>query len=1227
MINYCQLFVGTPATNELDLSQEFQINLNYSISDIRDISRRNSSFSKTVILPGTKRNNTILGNLYDPNTDFTYFNPNVKTPCQLVVNSQPVMTGFLQLRNIKKLNNTDQWGNLIYWEVVIYNNTVDLFTELGEKTMNQLELPELTHDYTFNNIVYSWTQSWTDGWVYPMYGFEQQPSTYGVEDFYPGYYSKYLLNSILQQAGFGWTGSLKSNAQFEKEIIPFVGSGSQSISQETIDEKAFRVGITQSYVITSTHSSVNTSGAAWSLRMTGNSFLNPTLQFGFGTGDFLGFGYQQYLLPEDNFLFPLNPVEDLYDRGGEWDAATSVWTTTRKRKYSPIWRLNYDYVITNLSQFKIWSSSLGQVDNSIPLRNYWNYMWFDFEHTLEYSTVVNLFGQNITIWVPWDTAVVTRKFNTGGPGTQSISGVRAGEIAPGASHSVNVNIYRNSNDLVLETGTKVRLKVKVTPSSNCPENEFTYLITNPNGSTQSLYLPSQGDIQLTWRNPDGSARTGSNSIRTEIIPRVQPQNFLFNNGIPFAAQEGDQIFARDFLGSKLKQKDFLTDLIKRYNLYIQVDKNNERQLIIDTRTDFYSRELLLDWTEKKDLLTEDKWTILSELQFKEALFTMKEDNDFHNEDYFRQTGDIYGQFKWIFGNEFVKGVQRIESPLSPTPLVKTPFGAITPALSTDDPKVNTRVLYWGGLKPMIGGTNSIWVLTGSTGVGTFSTYPYAGHFDDPISPTLDIHFGTPKFLYYNNITTLPTQTMFERYWRDWINQIEEGRMLTAKFYLDEIDISQIRDNFWAKIWIFDSWYYVNKIIDYQPLQGGLTEVELLKIRDGVQIEPEEGRVSPVRNPKDIREPDPIGVIKIGMNNDSSVGSGVVIGNNNNSGGISLDNNGMVSINKNLIVGNGNNLSTYNGVVLGDANTVTTPWGFVIGGEGVNITAPDVVVIGDRTGSEFNQPQMLNVGTGIKMDTAPKPSKSAIFNRGFNVNVEGYDLGSTDWRVVPVGKEVTIQPGKQQKARDLTVLGHYDIGQQGGTYSFGGGVRWRRGISTIDRVVNVSGLLTVGGELWLGVTNNTMPCNIGVFYSTINQNPIFINTPKKISLNTTGISKGISIDSNGTIIIDKPAYYRMTVTILLENLSQNPQDVIFWLKFNSVDYPFSGHFTTVAARKSAGVPSDSLISYEFIGRSLNPLDRVELFWQATSTDVELKTRTVSGIPQSPSVIVNINRICK
>ena len=77
-MNFIELFINDPINATLDMDQNFDVAIQYSIADIRNVSKRNAAYSKTVVLPGTKNNNFWFGNLFDVNADFTAFNPNVK---------------------------------------------------------------------------------------------------------------------------------------------------------------------------------------------------------------------------------------------------------------------------------------------------------------------------------------------------------------------------------------------------------------------------------------------------------------------------------------------------------------------------------------------------------------------------------------------------------------------------------------------------------------------------------------------------------------------------------------------------------------------------------------------------------------------------------------------------------------------------------------------------------------------------------------------------------------------------------------------------------------------------------------------------------------------------------------------------------------------------------------------------------------------------------------------
>ena len=1021
-MNYVEVRIGNPSNAILDLSQEFSISLVYSISDIRDISTRNASFSKTILFPGTKNNNFWFGNLYDVNADFTMFNPNVKTPCSISVNREEVMRGVLQLKKIKKLNNTDQSGNLIYYECVVFNNAIDLMTELGEKMLNSLDLSELRHDYTLDNIVFSWTQSWANGWVYPMYGTPTKDPFYNVTDFYPSYYSRYLLDSICQQAGYGWTGSLGYNNQFLREIIPFIGSGSQSLSQDLIDEKNLRVGITQSFTQSYTFCGNGTGPQSFygignqGLSQPGISYLSAT-----------------YSLNSDSYIDNFNPALNFYDNGNTYNPATSIWTTNVNRKWAPQWQLNYNLQLYNPNSYFIRVVALITPGASFLVDD----PKFDIYHLLEYKPPAT------TTWLTWDSQMVRKN------GFQKNS---ANGYLPNTGVSQNINFTKSAPELFIPTGTQVRIRVEARPSSGGAAAPFN--------QNQAIFY-----CYKSTGTPNGYAPNQPAQFQLKITPQVSPQNYLFSNGLVFAAQEGDPISAKDWLGSKIKQKDFITDLIKRYNLYIQTDPNNDNLLIFDTRPDFYQRQNLVDWTNKKDLLSEDEIVLLSELQFKEVLFTMKDDNsDKFNSDYTALVGDIYGQYRWTFGNEFVKKQQKIESPFSPTPLIKTAFGAVIPAISHEDPKVSPRVLYWGGLvtPPPSNNLGFQWQLKGQSNLQNFTSYPYAGHFDNPLNPTLDIHFGTPKYMYYYDYGVLPYNTMYQTYWADWLESITDGRMLIANFALDEFDVKTIKDNFWTKVFVKDAYYYVNKIIDYKPMERSLTKVELLKIKTGLKAPNPGGKTQSIARPiRNIRDT----YVNPNFGNNNTGNGGVIIVGSNNTGGGSTINGSFSKPNIGLVVGNNNILKSSNGAVIGEENSATGRDVLILGGSNMSIEGQNIITIG-RSGATISDINSSYIGDEIKADLGVKGGFYSQFPAGVNISVEGYNLGHTDWSIIPEEKEIKIQSGKQINIPQLTILGHLDI-ESGLTFSFGSQIRYKVAKTSVKNVLDISGLLTVGGLLWIG----------------------------------------------------------------------------------------------------------------------------------------------------------------
>ena len=228
-----------------------------------------------------------------------------------------------------------------------------------------------------------------------------------------------------------------------------------------------------------------------------------------------------------------------------------------------------------------------------------------------------------------------------------------------------------------------------------------------NAFSSNLNFPSQFMLQSDsftvdyFISPKGATNEIDSDYEGVSISIDTLTASLYNNPSSNVLTDDDIINLNEFIPKKIKQSDIITDLVKRYNAYISTDKDNDRKIIIDTRDSYYAKGVTLDWSDKKDYSSKDTITLLSELQNKEFEFTYKKDSDDYNKNYSLSVdGNIYGQKKVEFTNEFAKGKKKIETPFSPTPLIynapQNPV-AIVSAISATAPSTNMRVLHFGGV--------------------------------------------------------------------------------------------------------------------------------------------------------------------------------------------------------------------------------------------------------------------------------------------------------------------------------------------------------------------------------------------------------------------------------------------------------------------------------------------------------------------------------------------------
>ena len=225
----------------LDLFDDVDINITYSVQDIENPTNRQSNFSRTIQIPSTTSNDNIFGSIYLFNTWVVDFDPSIKADCLILQSGNQVFEGVAQLLAIKQ----NESGRT--YEIGLYGETANLFKTIGDAELTDLDFSDLNHVWDSTNIEDSWNFSETadgTGYYYPFidYGqnFERQNTApasflYTVEDFYPAIYLKEYVDRIFEAAGFTYESNFLNGANgsvFKQLIVPYGVSGVPYITNE-----------------------------------------------------------------------------------------------------------------------------------------------------------------------------------------------------------------------------------------------------------------------------------------------------------------------------------------------------------------------------------------------------------------------------------------------------------------------------------------------------------------------------------------------------------------------------------------------------------------------------------------------------------------------------------------------------------------------------------------------------------------------------------------------------------------------------------------------------------------------------------------------------------------------------------------------------------------------------------------------------------------------------------
>lgn len=688
------------------------------------------------------------------------------------------------------------------------------------------------------------------GYIYPMisWGEEYDYNSFAVSSFVPGFYVKEIFDKIMKETKSTYESTFL-NSQFFKRLFVIQKKTSYDLNPSDIQNRRFLVGTTQSYLTGASYRAVqnwyNPNFANPDTTATASLFpstLSLNMPFKSEKGVGLTVSYYDYGLTSSNIY-------------GNWDQSVYSWKVQDTGEY----RLTANIRLSAWIDMNGYDGSPADGTASFTLNDP-KYVYYTGPSYWAPSGPVGSNATGMAI-----KAKIMRRRN----GFVSEIGTNTTSLVMNSNSS-----WPNSNWKYFgryQPTTWENLSLNITSTSTYfAENdevwiELLHFVQARPGSWYSNQGRTTGIAFYEWYNPPGSDDPPETyDINGEFYYKVEAGSFVVNDPSP-KSTEGSVMRSSNALPKDMACKDFLLAIIKSFNLHIEGDKQIERKYYIEPRDEYYKTGSggltdYVDWSNKIDETSIDIIP-MGELIAKYYTFQNKPENDYWNKKFKEDRGRDYMSYTKEIENDFLKNESKIEIPFGSTVMINNPSDTdiVMPAILQKESNANKpvsnslpRMLIYGGLRPytaqrggVLGKVSSAngsaigWELLSSSQSTTISAsssaypqYPYAGTVDNPIDPIYDINWYNMEvgdFVYWD-MARWTNENLYNKYWSNFIKEVSDpaSKVISADMRLTAKDIYELD---FRKIYVIDNNYLrLQKIIDYDPVNDGLTRCEFLKLK-------------------------------------------------------------------------------------------------------------------------------------------------------------------------------------------------------------------------------------------------------------------------------------------------------------------------------------------------------------------------------------------------------------
>lgn len=213
--------------NRLDINADISALLNFALDDIKDFSSRSTTWSKTIVLPGTQNNNRLFGhifqigqaNYYDGQIENVGYNFNASKSADCIIFQDQIQT----FKGILRLLQINIYKGLIEYEVSVFGKLAGLNVALSGGLIEDLDFSAYDHTYNDANIVASWDNPGGSGYYYPLidYGtYSTNKHDWDIGTFRPALYVAEYIDKMFAAAGFRYDAPLFETPRFMSLVNP-----------------------------------------------------------------------------------------------------------------------------------------------------------------------------------------------------------------------------------------------------------------------------------------------------------------------------------------------------------------------------------------------------------------------------------------------------------------------------------------------------------------------------------------------------------------------------------------------------------------------------------------------------------------------------------------------------------------------------------------------------------------------------------------------------------------------------------------------------------------------------------------------------------------------------------------------------------------------------------------------------------------------------------------------